>query len=249
MPAEEVVGPLGCGSCSLWTRGTGSASLSATAGSTRLDSAPAFATKSGGSETRVATMTRRSPLAMAAVGLSASALALPIAASADAAAGAKLAAARCMSCHSSTDTTHLALPLLEGQPKAYFLAQWRAFRQRERTAPVMAGLASELREDQVNDLAEYYAAQSPPPSSKTGCDLGRSLVDRLQCAECHGPALQGTNAGAARLAGQRARYIAWSLQLMRGGNRSHANAKPDLRLASLSNEEIDALAAHLESLR
>ena len=155
-----------------------------------------------------------------------------------------------MSCHSSTDTTHSILPLLEGQPKAYFIAQWRAFRERERTAPVMAGLTSELREDQVNDLAEYYAAQAPPRSAETsGSDMGRALADRLQCADCHGPALQGTSAGAARLAGQRARYTAWSLQLMRGGNRSHAKAKPDPRLASLSNEEIDALAAHFESLR
>ena len=155
-----------------------------------------------------------------------------------------------MSCHSSTDTTHSILPLLEGQPKAYFIAQWRAFRERERTAPVMAGLTSELREDQVNDLAEYYAAQAPPRRAETsGSDMGRALADRLQCADCHGPALQGTSAGAARLAGQRARYTAWSLQLMRGGNRSHAKAKPDPRLASLSNEEIDALAAHFESLR
>jgi cytochrome c553 len=192
----------------------------------------------------------RDRLVMAAIGLLTSALVVPGSAAADPAAGAKLAAARCVSCHSSTDTTHSILPLLEGQPKAYFIAQWRAFRERERTAPVMAGLTSELREDQVNDLAEYYAAQAPPRSAETsGSDMGRALADRLQCADCHGPALQGTSAGAARLAGQRARYTAWSLQLMRGGNRSHAKAKPDPRLASLSNEEIDALAAHFEYLR
>jgi cytochrome c553 len=43
----------------------------------------------------------------------------------DAAAGARLAAARCASCHSSTDTTHSKVPLLEGQPKAYFVARWQ----------------------------------------------------------------------------------------------------------------------------
>jgi len=103
----------------------------------------------------------RDRLVMAAIGLLTSALVVPGSAAADPAAGAKLAAARCVSCHSSTDTTHSILPLLEGQPKAYFIAQWRAFRERERTAPVMAGLTSELREDQVNDLAEYYAAPKP----------------------------------------------------------------------------------------
>jgi cytochrome c553 len=172
-------------------------------------------------------------------------------AGADAAAGAKLAAARCASCHRSTETIHSMLPLLEGQPREYFLAQWRAFRERKRTAPAMVNLAAELRDEDVNDLAEHYAAQLPPRTSEPpGSDVGRALADRLKCGACHGPTLEGTKAGAARLAGQRARYTAWTLQLMRGGSRSHGSAaKPDPLLASLSNDEIDALAAYCESLR
>ena len=71
----------------------------------------------------------------------------------DAAAGAQLAAARCVSCHSSTEAIHSIVPLLEGQPKAYFIAQWRAFRERKRTAPVMVSLTAELSEQDVNDLS------------------------------------------------------------------------------------------------
>jgi mono/diheme cytochrome c family protein len=41
----------------------------------------------------------------------------------DVAAGARLFAARCASCHSSTETMHSSVPLLDGQPKAYFIAQ------------------------------------------------------------------------------------------------------------------------------
>jgi cytochrome c553 len=173
------------------------------------------------------------------------------AAAGDAAAGARLAAARCVSCHASTETIHSMLPRLEGQPKAAFIAQWRAFRERKRTAPVMVSLAQELSARDVDDLAEHYAALQPPRAPESsGSDAGRALVDRLRCADCHGPALQGTNAGAARLAGQRARYTAWSLQLMRGGSRSHGSAaNPDPLLADLSNAEIESLAAHLASLR
>jgi cytochrome c553 len=172
-------------------------------------------------------------------------------ATADPAAGERLAAARCVSCHSSTETIHSTLPLLEGQPKSAFVAQWRAFRDRQRTAPVMVRLAQELSEQDVNDLAEYYAALLPPRAPESsGSAAGRALADRLRCADCHGPALQGTNAGAARLAGQRARYTAWSLQSMRGGTRSHGTAaKPDPLFAHLSNDEIESLAAHLASLR
>jgi cytochrome c553 len=64
------------------------------------------------------------------------------------------------------------------------------------------------------------------------------------------PALQGTNAGAARLAGPKSRYTTWSLQLMRSGARSHGSAaKPDQLLAGLSNAEIESLDAHLASRR
>jgi cytochrome c553 len=187
----------------------------------------------------------------ATAGLFACLMAAQGSAAADSTEGAKLAAVRCVSCHASKEPMHSMLPLLEGQPKAYFLAQWRAFRARKRTAPVMVSLANELNEKAVNDLAVHYAAQLPPRTAEApGSDAGRVLADRLECAACHGPAFAGTNAGAARLAGQRARYTAWSLQLMRGGTRSHGDAaKPDPLLAGLTNADIDALAAHFESLR
>lgn len=173
------------------------------------------------------------------------------AAAGDVAAGARLAAAHCASCHSSTDTTHSTVPLLEGQPKAYLIAQWRAFRERERTAPLMVSLAAELSEQEVEDLAEYCAKQVPTQAMQSSAnDAGRALIGRLQCASCHGPALRGTDVGAARLAGQKAPYTAWSLQLMRSGTRSHGTAaKPDPLLADLSNAEIESLAMHLASLR
>ena len=169
----------------------------------------------------------------------------------DAEAGARLAVARCVSCHSSKEATYSTTPLLEGQPKAAFIAQWRDFRERKRTAPVMVSLADELSEQDVGNLAEHYAARLPPRAPESSVsDVGRALADRLRCADCHGPALQGTNAGAARLAGQKARYTAWSLQSMRGGARAHGTAtKPDPLLADLSNADIEALAAHFASLR
>ena len=156
-----------------------------------------------------------------------------------------------MSCHSSSETIHAFVPVLEGQPKAAFMAQWQSFRDRKRTAPAMLGLAEELRSHEVEDLADYYSARVPPPpaSAASGSEAGRALADGLQCGSCHGPDFRGTSAGVPRLAGQRARYPAWSLQLMRGGTRSHAAAGPDPVLVRLTNAEIDALAAHFASLR
>ena len=192
----------------------------------------------------------RARQAAAAAALSGCLLVVHGTAAAGAAAGARLAAARGASCHSSTETIHSTVPLLEGQPKTYLIAQWREFRERRRTAPVMVNLAAELSEQDADALAEHYAALPPPPAAPSpGSDAGRALADRLRCAGCHGPALQGTSAGAARLAGQKARYTTWSLQSMRGGTRSHGSgAKPDPLLAALSNAEIESLAAYLASL-
>lgn len=164
----------------------------------------------------------------------------------DAAAGARLAAARCVSCHASAEAIHSTLPLPEGQPKAAFLAQWRAFRERSRTAPVMVATAAELGDKQVDDLAEHYAALLPPRAvDAPGSEVGRALADRLKCASCHGASFEGTTAGVTRLAGQKARYTAWSLQQMRGGTRSHgAAATLDPLLANLTNADIESLAAH-----
>ena len=200
---------------------------------------------------RLAVIARRARHAIPAAALTGSLLLSHAAAAGDRAAGERLAVARCVPCHSSTETIHSTLPLLEGQPKAAFISQWRSFRKRERTAPVMVSLADELSEQDVDDLAEYYAALLPPRApASPGSASGRALADRLRCADCHGAALQGTDTGAARLAGQKARYTAWSLQLMRSGTRSHGSAaKPDPLFADLGNAEIEALAAHLASLR
>ena len=170
---------------------------------------------------------------------------------ADAVAGERLAIARCVSCHSSSEPIHSTLPVLEGQPRSAFIAQWRAFRERKRTAPVMVSLAEELSEREVEDLAEYYAARLPPrDSGLSDSRSGRELANRLQCATCHGAQFQGSSSGVPRLAGQRARYTTWSLQLMRGGTRSHGTAaSPDPLLARLTNAEIESLAVHFASLR
>jgi hypothetical protein len=85
------------------------------------------------------------------------------------------------------------VPLLEGQPKSAFIAQWRSFRERKRTAPLMVSLAEELSEREVDDLAEHYAALLPPRGAECpaamlavhwliACDVRTATVRR-----CRGP--------------------------------------------------------------
>ena len=158
-------------------------------------------------------------------------------------------AARCAVCHSAT--AQATSPLLEGQPEAYFIAQMRAFRERRRTNPPMVAFANELNEQDVSALASYYAAREPaqvdPLAGTAKMEAGRSKAAALRCAQCHGAALQGSRSGAARLAGQKPRYTAWTLQLMRSGTRTHGSARDPL-LSDLSNDDIEELAAWFASV-
>ena len=158
-------------------------------------------------------------------------------------------ATRCAVCHSAA--TQATSPLLEGQPEAYFIAQMRAFRERRRTNPPMVAFASELNDQDVSALASYYAAREPAPvdplAGPAQVEAGRSKADALRCAQCHGAALQGSRSGAARLAGQKPRYTAWTLQMMRAGARTHGAARDPL-LSNLSNDDIEELAAWFASV-
>jgi cytochrome c553 len=170
-------------------------------------------------------------------------------ATADAVAGARLAAERCVSCHSSSVP---ARPLLEGQPKAYLVAQLRAFRERKRSKPAMVDIMVALSDQEIDGIAEYYSRGEPkPPDAALDpalIEAGKSKASAMRCGQCHGPALRGSEPGAARLAGQKPRYTAWALQMMKSGVRPHAGGK-DPRIADLSNDDIESLAEFFASLR
>ncbi len=69
-------------------------------------------------------------------------------------------AATCANCH-GTDGRSVdgsTVPSLAGMPKAYMVAQMKAFRDGSRTATVMHQLAKGLTEQQIESVADYFAA-------------------------------------------------------------------------------------------
>lgn len=67
----------------------------------------------------------------------------------------------CAACHGdngfSVDNT---IPNLAGQHYAYLVTQLNAFKSRSRNAPLMNELARSLTEEQIEDIAAYYAGVS-----------------------------------------------------------------------------------------
>ena len=70
-------------------------------------------------------------------------------------------AATCANCHGTDgkSVSGSAVPSLAGMPKAQMLAQMKAFRDGSRQATVMHQLAKGLTEQQIESVADYFAAQ------------------------------------------------------------------------------------------
>ena len=79
----------------------------------------------------------------------------------DAAAG-EAKAAPCAACHGKDGNSMNPLwPKLAGQHAFYLAKQLRAFRDGERTDPTMNTLSKPLSDEDIEDLAAYYASLTP----------------------------------------------------------------------------------------
>jgi cytochrome c553 len=101
---------------------------------------------------------RKFLLALAVFGLSsASATAL-----ADAAAAEAQATGVCAGCHGPKGVSGAEMfPNLAGQKKQYLVSALKAYRDKTRQAPMMNSMAASLTDQQIEDLAAYYAALKP----------------------------------------------------------------------------------------
>jgi cytochrome c553 len=85
----------------------------------------------------------------------------PVHAGGDAAAG-KQKAVICAACHGvDGNSVNPIWPKLAGQHEVYLAKQIRAFRSGERKDPTMAPMVSILKEEDIDDVAAYYASQTP----------------------------------------------------------------------------------------
>ncbi|CAN5236899.1 hypothetical protein BH11PSE9_BH11PSE9_13020 [soil metagenome] len=79
-------------------------------------------------------------------------------------------AATCAQCHGTAGRAidGAAVPGLAGMPSAYLSAQMKAFASGVRPSSVMQQLAKGYSEAQIEQLAAYFAAQSPAAQSPAG---------------------------------------------------------------------------------
>ncbi|MDY6955834.1 MAG: cytochrome c [Pseudomonadota bacterium] len=87
-------------------------------------------------------------------------LSVPAGAAGDAAAGQQKATQICAACHGPTGNSENAqYPKLAGQYQDYLEHALKGYQNGDRKNPVMTGMAQPLTEQEIRDLAAFYASQ------------------------------------------------------------------------------------------
>jgi len=169
--------------------------------------------------------------------------------------------ATCGACH-GMDGNSLSpeWPSLAGQHAVYIERQLKAFKAGERQNDLMSPMAMILSDEDMADLAAYFASQklrggeTEPSKLALGQRVYRAgNVEKgvIACAGCHGPSGHGNPlAGYASIQGQHATYVAAQLRAYKSGTRAtDPNQMMRNVAALLSDEEIDAVASYVQGLR
>lgn len=157
-----------------------------------------------------------------------------------------------------------AFPKLAGQSTDYFLNSLRAYAREQRHSGVMEPLVTGLTDEEMQQVAKYYASLPAASRSATSDEERRSIERGAQiaqsgiptqrvpaCIECHGPANTPRNSAYPSLTGQYADYLQLQLELFkenkRGGSAyAHLMQPIATRLTAAQMRDV---ALYFESLQ
>ena len=176
----------------------------------------------------------------------------------DPAKGAQLTAT-CQACHTADGSRGLpANPILQGQHPEYLVKQLTEFKSGKRKNALMMGMAATLSEEDMKQVAAFYAAKAAKPGFakvKETVLLGEQIYRGgiaakavPACAGCHSPNGAGIPAQYPRLGGQHTDYVEVQLLAFRSGVRGN-NAEMTAIAGKMNEREIKAVADYVAGLR
>jgi len=165
----------------------------------------------------------------------------------------------CAACHTNDGSRGSpANPILQGQHPEYLTKQLSEFKAGKRENPVMKGFASTLSEEDMKNVAAFYASKQAKPGFAKNKDLVKlgekiyrgGIADRQvpACAGCHNPTGAGNPSLFPRLGGQHADYTEAQLVAFRGHARKNSPQMIDVA-AKMNDQEIKAVADYIAGLR
>lgn len=167
----------------------------------------------------------------------------------------------CAACHGiDGNSLNPEWPSLAGQNETYLARTLQAFKKGERSNVLMNSQAATLNDQDVADLAAYFASKPRPrlaADPKVVADGerlyrgGNKETGVSACIACHGPTGSGNGpAGYPAIAGQHANYVAAQLKAYRAGQRtSDLNQMMRNNTARLTDAEIEAVSSYVQGLR
>ena len=172
----------------------------------------------------------------------------------------------CSACHGTDGNSAVpTFPKLAGQGDKYLYKQLKDIRDGARPVPTMAGQLDGKSNQDLADIAAYFASQTgtggqtDPALLALGEAVYRGGIPERNvaaCAACHSPTGKGNEPAAfGRLAGQHADYIAAQLTAYRKGYEDETGRINDgdsriMRITAfgLSDMEIQAVASYASGL-
>ncbi|MGJ7483620.1 c-type cytochrome [Variovorax sp. LT2P21] len=175
--------------------------------------------------------------------------------------------AMCVGCHgiigyqASFPEIH-KVPKIAGQSATYIRASLAAYKAGDRKHPTMRAIADSLTEQDMADLAAYYAqlgvkdGDAPPATpTKQPSERVQALITRDKanaCTTCHGANFNTPNDGTvAKLAGQHADYLFVALKSYKVENHAQlgrSNGVMGGQAKKFTNAELKELAGYISAL-
>lgn len=174
-------------------------------------------------------------------------------------------AAACGACHGQDGASPIdpTYAVLAGQNEKYLLRQLQLIQSDDRPIPLMAGQLNGKSEQDLADLAAYYASLPGKVLQAQGDDETLAMADRIfrggilekgvaACTSCHAPTGAGNGAaGFPAINGQPKAYTVAQLTAYREGERNtdqEFGAMMRHIAGRLTDTEIAALADYLQGL-
>ena len=122
----------------------------------------------------------------------------------------------CIGCHgipgyqNSFPEIH-KVPMISGQSDKYIVSALTAYKKGDRKHPSMRGIAGSLSEQDMADLAAFYAShadKTAPETPRTASTSAAALIEKGACASCHGANFsKPIDPSYPKLGGQHADYL------------------------------------------
>ena len=187
---------------------------------------------------------------------------IPAFAAGDAAAGQGKSAV-CAACHGADGNSIVPIwPKLAGQNAAYLERQLLLIKDGSRPVPEMAGIVMGLSDQDMADLAAWFASQTTSPATsdeslvavgKRLSQAGNAATDVPACMACHGTAGAGMPlTGYPALAGQHSAYTEKMLKGFRSGSTWGEDDDSSKIMVDVTNRltdaQITAVANYMQGL-